>query len=288
MDGSTAYYVRKIGRVLGCKAGHTGTLDPMATGLVEVLLGSSTKLNPFFTNLEKTYIGRARLGIRTNTGDREGEVLERHEVKIDEDGIRQIAAGLSGELELSVPIYSAVKVKGKALYKYARRGVAVELPKRRIEVFRFDITNIDLPDFEFEARVSKGTYIRSLAERIGDLAGCGAHLTTLRRTKIGDRDISDSITFENVIKMAELGVLGDKIINPIEALVMPGLEVDFNIARQIASGIHAQIDIDKIGTGSIFYVSYSAKLIAVLRKSPMKGNDFEFVRVLTRPEKIEN
>ncbi len=287
---STSFCVRKIAKVAKTKGGHAGTLDPMATGLVTVLLGRATKLSQFVTDFDKTYTGEIAFGVTTSTGDREGEVLREMPVEIDSMRLREIARSIEGELTLPVPAYSAVKVGGRRLLDYARAGKSIEAPLRTIRVNSFSIKKIDLPCLEFETSVSKGTYIRSIAEHIGALAGCGAHLSKLRRTAVGGSVVEDAVPFAEALELAESGGLSRRMIDTAEFLRerFPVVEVDFQTASEIAGGRFPLIDIDKVVFGDIFLVLHSANCIAFLKKISDAERCFEFVRVLIRPEEIEN
>ena len=286
---TTARCVRELSRRIGVKGGHAGTLDPMATGLIVVLLGRATKISPFLSSLNKRYTGRVRLGIRTSTGDREGEPIEEKPVDVDGERLVEIAETLRGDMELRVPIYSAVKHHGKPLYKYARRGEDVVPPTRRMRIDDFSITDMDLPEFSFDTVVSKGTYIRSLAEHIGEVAGCGAHLIELRRTAVGRFRIEDAVPLSDAMELQASGDIKNRIVDPLEALShMPNVEVDADRMGEITMGRFPMLDIDKIEFGCIFTASYDGKLIAVLKKSDNTERAYSFERVFVRPEEIEN
>ena len=285
---STSFCARLLGKACKCKAGHAGTLDPFATGLVTVLLGSATKLSPFLTNFDKTYTGEVRLGVKTSTGDCEGEVIEECADLPSEAEIREIVGSLLGRVELMVPAFSAVKKDGKRLYKYARDGHSVELPRRTVEIATLDIDDVHLPRFRFTATVSKGTYIRALAEKIGEMAGCGAHLTELRRVRVGNFRIETALPMHIAMELAESGKLCGKVLSPADALPFPEVELSRDTAREIALGRFPKLDVDNLADGDIFYVSYSTKLIAILRKQHNNGTAFEFIRVFVRPDEIEN
>lgn len=176
--------VKRIYRA--AKAGHTGSLDPLATGLLPVCLGSATKFSAFLLDADKHYRVRVCLGVTTSTADAEGEILERCPViGVDEARIEQVLAGYRGEIDQLPPMYSAVKHGGERLYKLARQGLEVERQPRRIQIFSLTLTAMDLPEIELEVHCSKGTYVRTLAEDIGRDLGCGGHVVGLRRTGVG-------------------------------------------------------------------------------------------------------
>lgn len=190
--------IRRLRRLLRIKKmGHAGTLDPMATGLLIVLIGKATKLQDGYMGQPKSYTGTLRLGATTPSYDAESEVTERRDWQhLTEAQIRTASNGFLGEIEQRPPMYSAIKIGGERLYKKARRGETVERPLRRVTITRFEITEIDGPDVSFVVDCSKGTYIRSLAHDLGQHLGVGAHLTSLRRTAIGDHSVAQAWTLE--------------------------------------------------------------------------------------------
>lgn len=186
------------------KVGHAGTLDPAATGLLIICTGKKTKEISSFQEQNKLYSGIFCLGKRTSSMDSETEFIEINDLgNIEEDQIIKTANSFIGKLMQTPPMYSAVKHRGKALYKYARKGIEVERSPREISVYRFDITKIDLPDVHFIIECSKGTYIRVIAEEFGLKLGCGAYLKELRRTQIGDFNVNDALTIKEFQTLCE-------------------------------------------------------------------------------------
>jgi tRNA pseudouridine55 synthase len=178
--------VAKVRRALSVrKVGHSGTLDPAATGLLLIGVGRATRLLRFLGDLPKVYEGRGVLGVETDTLDAEGAVLRESSVDVAERDLRTVMHRFTGEIEQVPPAYSAVKVGGEKLYKAARRGEHVEAPPRRVTVDSFDLRRFESPAFDFAVRCSAGTYVRSLVADVGRELGCGAHLQRLRRTAIG-------------------------------------------------------------------------------------------------------
>lgn len=180
------------------KGGHTGTLDPMASGLLPLCLGEATKFSQMLLDADKTYLARVKLGVRTTTGDAEGEVTNTRPVLVDDAQIAAAAARFLGEIDQVPPMYSALKRDGKALYEYAREGVTLEREPRRITIHRIECGPLVGDEFDLEVCCSKGTYIRTLAEDIGEALGCGAHLVGLRRTGIGPFVIDGAVTLETL------------------------------------------------------------------------------------------
>ncbi len=181
----------------GTKVGHTGTLDPMATGLLVLLVGKATKRAAELQGLPKTYSGRIRLGVRTDTGDLDGKVLEETPVPgLTETELRALFGRLTGSRELPVPRYAAVKMGGTPLYKYARAGIAVPEVRRLMEVTAWELTAWDTPEASFRLSCASGTYVRSLAELVGRELGCAATLAALRRETVGGWKVPDGGAFD--------------------------------------------------------------------------------------------
>ena len=187
------------------KAGHTGTLDPMATGLLPLCFGNATKFSADLLHADKGYVARVKLGEVTTTGDVEGEVVERHEVCVTSEALAEAVARFKGEIEQVPPMYSALKVNGRCLYELARQGETVAREPRRVTVKSIEAKDFDGVSFTLDCLVSKGTYIRVLAEDIGRALGCGAHLTALRRTRVG------TLTIEHAVAMEDLQACADPV-----------------------------------------------------------------------------
>ena len=208
------------------KVGHSGTLDPMATGVLPVFLGKATKSIQYFLNGDKGYSGEMLLGIRTDTGDADGKrISEDQDIRISENGIREAFSKYIGEIEQVPPMYSAVKFKGERLYKLARKGIEVERQPRKVKIYDLCITD-DVSHLATDNRISfsvlcsKGTYIRQLVMDIGDDLGCGAHLTRLERTMARPFHISQAINMETIVTLARIGQLATVIINPEDVIVV--------------------------------------------------------------------
>jgi tRNA pseudouridine55 synthase len=185
------------------KGGHTGTLDPLATGLLPLCFGAATKFSQASLDADKRYTATLKLGERTSTGDREGEVIETRPVAVDHAAIEAACARFTGEVDQTPPMHSALKHEGKALYDYARAGVEIERAARRVTIYAIDIVSWHADELVLDVRCSKGTYIRTLAEDIGEALGCGAHLSALRRTGSGALDVADTITIEALQALTE-------------------------------------------------------------------------------------
>lgn len=178
------------------KAGHTGTLDPLATGLLPLCFGEATKFAHFLTDADKVYVATVKLGITTNTGDAEGEVLSTKAVNVSRPQFEAACKQFVGEISQIPPMYSALKHEGKAMYEYARAGVEIERAARVITIHSIELNAFEQDVATITVKCSKGTYIRTLAEDIGNSLGCGAHLIGLRRTATANYSIAQAITLE--------------------------------------------------------------------------------------------
>jgi tRNA pseudouridine55 synthase len=180
------------------KAGHTGTLDPLATGLLPLCFGAATKFSQASLDADKRYTATLKLGERTTTGDREGELVQARPVAVDRAAIDAACARFTGPIDQLPPMHSALKHQGRKLYDLARAGVEVERTTRRVVIHAIDIVRWQADELVIDVRCSKGTYIRTLAEDIGEALGCGAHLAALRRTGSGALAVADAITIEDL------------------------------------------------------------------------------------------
>lgn len=206
-----AYHMKKVG--------HAGTLDPMATGLLIILVGRATKVSQFLMSLAKTYQGTARLGQITDSQDADGEMLEEHPVPEDlnAEQLEERMQGFLGDQYQTPPMFSAKKIKGVPLYKLARKGKEVEREPRVIHISKFQLESFDSPDFTFTLGCSKGTYVRTVIHDIGQQLGCGAHLIQLRRTQIERFSVDDAIPLEALEEASQAEKV--KRLIPIHAAV---------------------------------------------------------------------
>ncbi len=232
--------VARVRRIVGQKrVGHTGTLDPLATGLMICVLGNGTKLAPHLTHQDKTYECDMRLGAATDTYDSEGRLVSEAPERIphDRESVEAAIAPLRGEILQTPPLYSAIHVKGKRLYQYARANESVEIPSRRVRVGRFDLLEFAPPRLRFVCHVSAGAYVRSLCHDLGEALGCGGHMTALRRTRVGRYDIQDAVTLEALEAAHAEGRLSEWVLDlPALAPEMPHVRVDNDGRARIAHG----------------------------------------------------
>ncbi len=201
------------------KAGHTGSLDPLADGLLPICFGAATKVSAFLLDADKHYLVRVKLGVTTATADAEGEVLETKPVDgISESDIQQVVAEFKGDIEQIPPMYSALKHKGERLYKLARDGIEVEREPRQVTIHDITMQGYSEPEFDLDVRCSKGTYVRTLAEDIGKKLGCGAHVTALRRIGVGPYGADNMVSMEQIKQLAAEGFSAlDDLLLPIDS-----------------------------------------------------------------------
>ena len=231
--------VKRVRRILKVKkAGHAGTLDPFATGLLVVLLGQGTKLAPLLMEGKKEYRATIRLGVETDTMDPTGRIVATRPVPdFSPDHLRQTARGFMGDIEQVPPIFSAVKCRGRRAYELAREGIKVELKKRRATVHRLEILSVDLPEVSMVVACSRGTYIRSLAADLGDALGTGAHLRSLRRLSSGSFTVKEALRLKEIGAPSPEGALRQRMM-PLRAALpfVREVEVDPVTARKIRNG----------------------------------------------------
>jgi tRNA pseudouridine55 synthase len=193
--------IRRIKKVTSIKKiGHTGTLDPLASGVLPICIGKATKLSNYLMSEKKTYRAELKLGVVTDTYDREGKILEEKMVEISEEEVTKAIMSFVGEIQQVPPMYSALKINGKRLYELARQGIEVEREKRNITIFNIDIISMKLPYVCFDVECSKGTYIRSLCYDIGEKLNVGGCMWNLRRTASGHFNIDNSIELDKITK----------------------------------------------------------------------------------------
>jgi tRNA pseudouridine55 synthase len=233
-------------RVLNAKkAGHTGTLDPFATGLLPLCFGEATKFSQDLLEADKTYEATVHLGIMTNTGDTEGEAIETLQVDVTEAQIEAALARFRGPILQVPPMYSALKRDGKAYYEYAREGITLEREARPVTIHALEFMSYEAPFLKMRVTCSKGTYVRVLGEDIGAALGCGAHLNALRRTQVGPLTIDGMITMEALQAHAEpLSLLApvDALLSSFPAVELtPELAVRFLQGQRLALGKEAAV-----------------------------------------------
>lgn len=263
------------------KVGHTGTLDPDVTGVLPICLGRATKIVEYLTASSKTYEAEVTIGFSTTTEDASGEVIEKKAVRvpITKQEVEDVLISMRGTIEQVPPMYSAVKVKGKKLYEYARAGIEVERPIRQIiisELVLLDkVNNVDnKTKFRFRVTCSKGTYVRTLAVMIGKKLGYPAHMSHLIRTKSGKFDLSNCLHFDEIEAAIENGTFEDSLLSVGEALKdLPKLIIHDTLAEKVKNGALLELPLEfqdfEVGSPIVLYKE-DGRCIAIYAKHPTK------------------
>jgi tRNA pseudouridine55 synthase len=237
--------LQKVRRLMRAeKAGHTGTLDPLATGLLPLCFGAATKFSQVSLDADKAYRATLKLGQTTTTGDGEGQVVQERPVHVNDEAIVQACKAMTGEIDQVPPMHSALKHEGRALYEYAREGVEIERPARRVTIHAIDIVEWQGDRLTLDVRCSKGTYIRTLAESIGERLGCGAHLQGLRRTACGGTTLDGAVTLEALQAMTEAE--RDTHLQAADVLLSdwPAVVLDESEAGRFLTGLRRRVKLD--------------------------------------------
>lgn len=234
------------------KAGHAGTLDPLASGLLPVLFGEATKFSQLALDADKEYLASARLGITTTTADAEGEVLERKPIDVREDAVEAALARLRGPIEQVPPMYSALKHAGQPLYALARQGRSVERAARLVNIHELQLLRFGGDILELRVRCSKGTYVRTLVEDLGRALGCGAHLASLRRTAAGAFRLADATTLDQLQRATPAE--RDSLLLPVERLLadLPRVDLAGPLAERFAQGQAIPLERPAVGCCSVY------------------------------------
>lgn len=287
-QGMTSHdVVRRVRRLLRIRrVGHTGTLDPLATGVLPVAVGEATRIVEFLMEGDKTYRAVLKLGETTTTQDADGEVLERRPVDgITMDAIVAAARSFEGVIRQLPPMYSALKKDGVPLYRLARQGIEVAREFRQVRIERLRIIAVDLPLVTLEVDCSKGTYVRTLCHDLGQAVGTGAHLVALRRTRTGEFTETDCIALQ---QLEAEGSTAPLFLSMAEALRgMPAIEVDVDAAHRLADGVPPSaasvVAAPDCPVGATVRLMHAGVMLAVARYAPgreqEKRGDFELLRV---------
>lgn len=242
---SSNHALQRVKRMFDAqKAGHTGSLDPLATGMLPICLGEATKVSAFLLDAEKTYRFKCQLGTRTATADAEGEVIESKPFEhITRADVEKVIPRFIGDIQQVPPMYSALKKDGQRLYELARQGIEVERKARAVSIYRLDILGFSEGELELEVQCSKGTYVRTLAEDIGAALGCGAYVTQLRRLTVGPYD-GDMMSLEQLEQLAEQGIEAlDGCLMPVDSGISdwPDVSLDADSAFYVKQGQPVQV-----------------------------------------------
>jgi tRNA pseudouridine55 synthase len=228
------------------KVGHTGSLDPLASGLLPLCFGEATKFSAYLLDADKGYEGTCRLGARTTTADAEGDIIEECPVPpLSQVQLQQVLRGFLGSIEQIPPMHSAIKINGQPLYKLAHQGIEIERQPRRVTIHELTLLDQQPTEFRFSMRCSKGTYVRTLAEDIGRAIGCGAYLAALRRTQVGPFELHSAVTLDAIAALAahqDLPAL-DQLLLPMEAALShwPAIQLTENSAFYVLQGQPVQV-----------------------------------------------
>lgn len=244
LELSSNIALQKVRRLFQAeKAGHTGTLDPLATGLLPICFGEATKFSVGLLEADKTYRAQIRLGQTTATGDAEGEITATHDVVVNEAQVQQALQGLRGEIQQLPPMHSALKHQGKPLYEYIRKGETVERELRNVVIHELILERFSGNELDISVRCSKGTYVRTLAEDIGHALGCGAHLTGLRRTAIAGFRLDNAYSLPQLEAMTSAE--RDACLLPLDCMLldMPRLDLDCVQVGRLAQGQRLGLDL---------------------------------------------
>ncbi|MDU8924418.1 tRNA pseudouridine(55) synthase TruB [Pasteurellaceae bacterium LIM206] len=249
------------------KAGHTGALDPLATGMLPICLGEATKFSQFLLDSDKRYRVTAKLGERTDTSDAEGQVIERRSVTVETDEISTALCQFRGDLMQVPTMFSALKHQGKPLYEYARAGISVEREARPITIFELTLIAYEVPYLTLDVHCSKGTYIRTLVDDLGECLGCGAHVTQLRRTAVADYPAASMMTWDALLKLSERGDLHllDQLLLPVDSAVskLPVLQLDPRQSKAVGFGQRIKFDNLQRLNGPVRLFSTEGKFLGV-------------------------
>jgi tRNA pseudouridine55 synthase len=232
--------VKEVKKILGAaKVGHSGTLDPFATGVLILLINGATKLAPFLIEQEKTYRFSVHFGVETDTQDSTGRVVATRPCEdLPEGAIRKACAAFVGEIKQTVPRFSAVRVRGQRLYRLTRQGVDVTPPCRTVKIKNLELCALNWPEVTFEVTCSKGTYVRSLGVDLASHLNCNGHVSMLRRLASGGFDLQQALTVKEFKQVVEKGELGQRLITPAQALAdYPELRVTYATADNIRQGV---------------------------------------------------
>jgi len=234
------------------KAGHAGTLDPAATGLLVMLLGEATKFAGALLGADKRYEAVVRLGVVTTTGDAEGAVVSDRDPDVSPELVARTVASFVGEIEQVPPMYSALKKDGKPYYAYARSGQEIERRPRRVVAYELEIQAFDGVEIMLAARVSTGTYVRTLAEDIGERLGCGAHLAALRRTRVGTFDLADAFTLEQLESMKPDALA--RALRPVDTLLrgLPQVDLAATATLRFTQGQSVELALETRGPVRVY------------------------------------
>lgn len=289
------FKVRKLVKMK--KVGHTGTLDPDVSGVLPICLGRATKIVEYVTAANKTYEGEVKLGFSTTTEDASGEVVDEKRVDRDitKDEVLNVLHSLTGEIIQTPPMYSAVKVNGKRLYEYARQGMVIERPSRKITIHKLELlsdivhTNHTV-SFRFRVTCSKGTYVRTLAVQIGEKLGYPSHMSDLIRVSSGEFKLQQCMTLEELEYLVKDGRIQEHLLSIEDALShLPKLIINDKVAEKVKNGSVLPVpqELNQIQVGEPIAVLYNGDILAIYQRHPEKPNLIKPIKVLVNNQELK-
>lgn len=289
------FKVRKLLKMK--KVGHTGTLDPDVSGVLPICLGRATKIVEYVTAANKTYEGEVKIGFSTTTEDASGEKVEEKRVDRDitKDEVLNVLHSLTGEIIQTPPMYSAVKVNGKRLYEYARQGMVIERPSRKITIHKLELlsdivqTN-NTVSFRFRVTCSKGTYVRTLAVQIGEKLGYPSHMSDLIRTSSGEFKLQQCMTLEELEIMVKNGRIQEHLLSIEDALShLPKLIINDKVAEKVKNGSVLPVpqELNQIQVGEPIATLHNGDILAIYQRHPEKPNLIKPIKVLVNNQELK-
>jgi tRNA pseudouridine55 synthase len=289
------FKVRKLVKMK--KVGHTGTLDPDVSGVLPICLGRATKIVEYVTAANKTYEGEVKIGFSTTTEDASGEVVEEKRVDLDitKDEVLNVLHSLTGEIIQTPPMYSAVKVNGKRLYEYARQGMVIERPSRKITIHKLELlsdivqTNHTV-SFRFRVTCSKGTYVRTLAVQIGEKLGYPSHMSDLIRISSGEFKLQQCMTLEELESIVKNGHIQEHLLSIEDALShLPKLIINDKVAEKVKNGSVLPVpqELNNIQVGEPIATLHNGDILAIYQRHPEKPNLIKPIKVLVNNQELK-
>ncbi|WP_077617860.1 tRNA pseudouridine(55) synthase TruB [Bacillus sinesaloumensis] len=289
------FKVRKLVKMK--KVGHTGTLDPDVSGVLPICLGRATKIVEYVTAANKTYEGEVTLGFSTTTEDSSGEKVDEKRVdkEITINEVSNVFRALTGEIIQTPPMYSAVKVNGKRLYEYARQGMVIERPSRKITIHKLELLSEiqkenDTLSFRFRVTCSKGTYVRTLAVQIGEKLGYPSHMSDLKRTTSGDFTLDQCLTLEEVENSVQNGTIENHLLSIEDALShLRKVIINDKVAEKVKNGAVLPVprELSNIQVGEPFTTQYMGEILAIYQRHPDKPQLIKPIKVLVNNQELK-
>ncbi|RFB19019.1 tRNA pseudouridine(55) synthase TruB [Bacillus sp. HNG] len=289
------FKVRKLVKMK--KVGHTGTLDPDVSGVLPICLGRATKIVEYVTAANKTYEGEATIGISTTTEDASGEIVEEKKVDrpITKDEVLDVLHSLTGEIIQTPPMYSAVKVNGKRLYEYARQGLVIERPSRKITIHHLELLSDIVQkegtvSFRFRVTCSKGTYVRTLAVQMGEKLGYPSHMSDLKRTSSGDFTLNQCMTLEELEQHVQNETIGEHLLTIEDAVShLRKILINDKVAEKVKNGSVFPVpkELNEISTGEPIAILHNGEILAIYQRHPEKTQLIKPIKVLVNNQELK-